>query len=396
MKRENGFFGKYGGAFVPEELAHVLSDLEEEFYKAMEDKTFLDQVDYYLKEYVGRENPLYFAENLTKELGGGKIYLKREDLNHTGAHKINNVLGQALLAKKMGKKKLIAETGAGQHGVAAATAAVLLNMECEIHMGAVDIEKQALNVYKMRLLGANVVSVDFGLKTLKEAVDSALIAWNNDLDNSFYLIGSAVGPHPYPTMVRDFQKIIGKEIKAQINLSEKRNPDYIIACVGGGSNAIGAFYEFINNKEVNLIGVEAAGEGLNTNKHSAAISLGKKGLLHGMKTKVLLDDDGNIKEVHSIAAGLDYPGVGPEHAYLESIKRVKYVAVTNEDAIEAFKYLSKTEGIIPAIESAHAVAYAIKLVKNLSKDKIVVINLSGRGDKDVKHIAKYLGEEIID
>jgi tryptophan synthase beta chain len=269
-------------------------------------------------------------------------------------------------------------------------------MECEIHMGAVDIEKQALNVYKMRLLGANVVSVDFGLKTLKEAVDSALIAWNNDLDNSFYLIGSAVGPHPYPTMVRDFQKIIGKEIKAQINLSEKRNPDYIIACVGGGSNAIGAFYEFINNKEVNLIGVEAAGEGLNTNKHSAAISLGKKGLLHGMKTKVLLDDDGNIKEVHSIAAGLDYPGVGPEHAYLESIKRVKYVAVTNEDAIEAFKYLSKTEGIIPAIESAHAVAYAIKLVKNLSKDKIVVINLSGRGDKDVKHIAKYLGEEIID
>jgi tryptophan synthase beta chain len=333
---------------------------------------------------------------MTENLNGAKVYLKREDLNHTGAHKINNVLGQALLAKKMGKKKLIAETGAGQHGVAAATAAVLLNMECEIHMGAVDIEKQALNVYKMRLLGANVVSVDFGLKTLKEAVDSALIAWNNDLDNSFYLIGSAVGPHPYPTMVRDFQKIIGKEIKAQINLSEKRNPDYIIACVGGGSNAIGAFYEFINNKEVNLIGVEAAGEGLNTNKHSAAISLGKKGLLHGMKTKVLLDDDGNIKEVHSIAAGLDYPGVGPEHAYLESIKRVKYVAVTNEDAIEAFKYLSKTEGIIPAIESAHAVAYAIKLVKNLSKDKIVVINLSGRGDKDVKHIAKYLGEEIID
>ncbi|HHV33527.1 MAG TPA: tryptophan synthase subunit beta [Acholeplasma sp.] len=389
-------FNDFGGQYVDEFILKGVKEVEKAYLKYKNDQSFIEEFNDLLFNYANRPSLLYYAKNMTENLNGAKVYLKREDLNHTGAHKINNVLGQALLAKKMGKKKLIAETGAGQHGVAAATAAVLLNMECEIHMGAVDIEKQALNVYKMRLLGANVVSVDFGLKTLKEAVDSALIAWNNDLDNSFYLIGSAVGPHPYPTMVRDFQKIIGKEIKAQINLSEKRNPDYIIACVGGGSNAIGAFYEFINNKEVNLIGVEAAGEGLNTNKHSAAISLGKKGLLHGMKTKVLLDDDGNIKEVHSIAAGLDYPGVGPEHAYLESIKRVKYVAVTNEDAIEAFKYLSKTEGIIPAIESAHAVAYAIKLVKNLSKDKIVVINLSGRGDKDVKHIAKYLGEEIID
>jgi len=389
-------FNDFGGQYVDEFILKGVKEVEKAYLKYKNDQSFIEEFNDLLFNYANRPSLLYYAKNMTENLNGAKVYLKREDLNHTGAHKINNVLGQALLAKKMGKKKLIAETGAGQHGVAAATAAVLLNMECEIHMGAVDIEKQALNVYKMRLLGANVVSVDFGLKTLKEAVDSALIAWNNDLDNSFYLIGSAVGPHPYPTMVRDFQKIIGKEIKAQINLSEKRNPDYIIVCVGGGSNAIGAFYEFINNKEVNLIGVEAAGEGLNTNKHSAAISLGKKGLLHGMKTKVLLDDDGNIKEVHSIAAGLDYPGVGPEHAYLESIKRVKYVAVTNEDAIEAFKYLSKTEGIIPAIESAHAVAYAIKLVKNLSKDKIVVINLSGRGDKDVKHIAKYLGEEIID
>jgi tryptophan synthase beta chain len=389
-------FNDFGGQYVDEFILKGVKEVEKAYLKYKNDQSFIEEFNDLLFNYANRPSLLYYAKNMTENLNGAKVYLKREDLNHTGAHKINNVLGQALLAKKMGKKKLIAETGAGQHGVAAATAAVLLNMECEIHMGAVDIEKQALNVYKMRLLGANVVSVDFGLKTLKEAVDSALIAWNNDLDNSFYLIGSAVGPHPYPTMVRDFQKIIGKEIKAQINLSEKRNPDYIIACVGGGSNAIGAFYEFINNKEVNLIGVEAAGEGLNTNKHSAAISLGKKGLLHGMKTKVLLDDDGNIKEVHSIAAGLDYPGVGPEHAYLESIKRVKYVAVTNEDAIEAFKYLSKTEGIIPAIESAHAVAYAIKLVKNLSKDKIIVINLSGRGDKDVKHIAKYLGEEIID
>ncbi|MFA7612492.1 MAG: tryptophan synthase subunit beta [Acholeplasmataceae bacterium] len=389
-------FNDFGGQYVDEFILKGVKEVEKAYLKYKNDQSFIEEFNDLLFNYANRPSLLYYAKNMTENLNGAKVYLKREDLNHTGAHKINNVLGQALLAKKMGKKKLIAETGAGQHGVAAATAAVLLNMECEIHMGAVDIEKQALNVYKMRLLGANVISVDFGLKTLKEAVDSALIAWNNDLDNSFYLIGSAVGPHPYPTMVRDFQKIIGKEIKAQINLSEKRNPDYIIACVGGGSNAIGAFYEFINNKEVNLIGVEAAGEGLNTNKHSAAISLGKKGLLHGMKTKVLLDDDGNIKEVHSIAAGLDYPGVGPEHAYLESIKRVKYVAVTNEDAIEAFKYLSKTEGIIPAIESAHAVAYAIKLVKNLSKDKIVVINLSGRGDKDVKHIAKYLGEEIID
>lgn len=389
-------FKEFGGKFVDEFILKGINEVEEAYLKYKDDEAFINEFNDLLYNYANRPSLLYYAKNITKDLGGAKVYLKREDLNHTGSHKINNVLGQALLAKKMGKKKLIAETGAGQHGVATATAAVLLNMDCEIHMGAVDIEKQALNVYKMRLLGAKVVSVTEGLKTLKEAVDSALITWSKDLNNSFYLIGSVVGPHPYPTMVRDFQKVIGKEIKEQMNLVENRNPDYVVACVGGGSNAIGAFYEFIDNPEVNLIGVEAAGKGIKTKMHSAALTLGKKGIIHGMQTKVLLEDDGSVSEVYSIAAGLDYPGVGPEHAYLKSINRVNYVSVTDVEAIEAFKYLSRTEGIIPAIESSHAVAYAIKLVKTLEKDKIVVINLSGRGDKDVRQIAKYLGEEIID
>jgi len=333
---------------------------------------------------------------MTTDLGGAKIYLKREDLNHTGAHKINNVLGQALLAKRMGKTKLIAETGAGQHGVATATAAALFGMECEIHMGAVDIEKQSLNVYKMKLLGANVVSVEFGLKTLKEAVDSALMAWSTELEHTFYLIGSAVGPHPYPTMVRDFQKVIGEEIKLQMFEKEKKLPDMVIACVGGGSNAIGAFYDFIKHPEVRLVGAEAAGRGVHTPDHAATITLGKEGIIHGMNTLCLFDEKGDIAPVYSISAGLDYPGVGPEHAFLHDIKRVKYVSITDDEAVHAFEYLSKVEGIIPAIESAHAVAEAIKRAPTLSKDQIIVVNLSGRGDKDVKQIARYQGHSLID
>ncbi|MFA5692659.1 MAG: tryptophan synthase subunit beta [Acholeplasmataceae bacterium] len=387
---------EFGGQYLEGNVLKAVLDVEKAYHKYQNDQDFLKEFNDLLTNYANRPSLLYYAKNMTEDLGGAKIYLKREDLNFTGSHKINNCLGQALLAKRMGKKKLIAETGAGQHGVATATAAALLNLECEIHMGAIDIEKQALNVYKMKLLGAKVVNVDFGLKTLKEAVDSALMAWSEDLDNTFYLIGSVVGPAPYPEMVRNFQKIIGEEIKKDINRLENRNPDYVVACIGGGSNAIGAFYEFIPNKEVNLIGVEAAGMGLHTKEHAATLTLGKTGVIHGMKTKVLLEDDNSISPVYSIAAGLDYPGVGPEHAYLQKINRVTYKSVTDLEAINAFKYLSKTEGIIPAIESSHAVSYAIKLAKSLPKDKIVVINLSGRGDKDVKQVARYLGEEIVD
>lgn len=389
-------FGKFGGQYLPPHILKAVKEVEDAYNRYKDDPDFLDELSFYLNEYANRPSKLYFAKNMTDDLGGAKIYLKREDLNHTGSHKINNVLGQALLAKRMGKKKLIAETGAGQHGVATATAAALFVMECEIHMGSVDIQKQALNVYKMELLGAKVVSVEFGLKTLKEAVDSALIAWSNELDHTFYLIGSAVGPHPYPMMVRDFQSVIGKEIKSQMLEKENRLPDYVIACVGGGSNAIGAFYDFISDTKVQLIGVEASGKGLETSKHAATMTLGKHGVIHGMYTKVLLEDNGDISPVHSISAGLDYPGVGPEHAYLEDIKRVTYLSATDEEAVVAFEYLSKIEGIIPAIESAHAVAYATKLAKTLSKDKIIVVNLSGRGDKDVKQIAAYRGLKLID
>ncbi len=389
-------FGSFGGQFVPGKILEAVKKVENAYEEAMKDPSFLEEYKKYLKEYVGRPSLLYEAKRLTEYLGGARIFLKREDLNHTGAHKINNVLGQALLAKRMGIKKLIAETGAGQHGVATATVAALLGMDCEVHMGAVDVEKQSLNVYRMKMLGAKVVVVEEGLKTLKEAVDSALFTWANELDTTFYLIGSAVGPHPYPTMVREFQKVIGEEIKAQIKAKENRLPDYVIACVGGGSNAIGAFYDFIQNPSVKLIGVEAAGEGIDTKRHAATMTKGKTGIIHGMQTKVLLEDDGSISEVYSISAGLDYPGVGPEHSYLESIRRVQYVPATDQEAVDAFMLLTKTEGIIPAIESAHAVAHAIKLAPTLPKENILVINLSGRGDKDVKQIARFLGDTLID
>lgn len=389
-------FGSFGGQFVPGKILDAVKKVEQAYDEAMKDPSFLEEYRQYLKEYVGRPSLLYEAKRLTEHLGGARIFLKREDLNHTGAHKINNVLGQALLAKRMGIKKLIAETGAGQHGVATATVAALMGMDCEIHMGAVDVEKQSLNVYRMKMLGAKVVVVEEGLKTLKEAVDSALITWANELDTTFYLIGSAVGPHPYPIMVREFQKVIGEEIKAQLQATEQRLPDYVLACVGGGSNAIGAFYDFIQNPSVKLIGVEAAGDGVDTKRHAATMTLGKTGIIHGMQTKVLLEDDGSISEVYSISAGLDYPGVGPEHSYLESIHRVQYVAATDQEAVDAFMLLTKTEGIIPAIESSHAVAYAIKLAPTLPKENILVINLSGRGDKDVKQIARFLGETLID
>jgi tryptophan synthase beta chain len=389
-------FGKFGGQFVPGPILVAVKEVEDAYNKYKDDPEFLEEFAFYLKEYANRPSLLYEAKNMTKKLGGAKIFLKREDLNHTGAHKINNVLGQALLAKRMGKTKLIAETGAGQHGVATATAAALFGMDCEIHMGAVDVIKQSLNVYRMELLGAKVVAVEAGLKTLKEAVDSALMKWSTELDKTFYLIGSVVGPHPYPTMVRNFQKVIGKEIKEQLAQKEKRLPDYVIACAGGGSNAMGAFYEFIEDKHVKLVGVEAAGKGLNTKEHAATMTLGQDGVIHGMNTRVLLEDNGDISPVHSISAGLDYPGIGPEHAYLQEIKRVEYVSATDEEAVLAFEYLSKVEGIIPAIESAHAVAYAMKLAPTLSQDQVIVINLSGRGDKDVRQIARYRNRKLID
>lgn len=389
-------FGKFGGQFVPDHILVAVKEVEEAYNTYKQDEAFRKELNELLNEYANRPSRLYYAKNMTEDLGGAKIYLKREDLNHTGAHKINNVLGQALLAKKMGKTKLIAETGAGQHGVATATAAVLLKMDCEIHMGAVDVEKQALNVYRMEMLGAKVVSVEFGLRTLKEAVDSALMTWANELEHTFYLIGSAVGPHPYPVMVKDFQSVISKEIKEQILAKEGRLPDCVVACVGGGSNAIGAFAAFLDDEDVELIGVEAAGRGLKTKDHAATMTLGQTGVIHGMQTKVLLEENGDISPVYSISAGLDYPGVGPEHAYLEEIKRAKYTSATDQEAIDAFLYLSRMEGIIPAIESSHAIAEVMKLAKTMRKDQIIVANLSGRGDKDVKQIAKYQGLDIVD
>jgi tryptophan synthase beta chain len=373
---------------------NAITELEIEFNKAINDKSFLDEYKYYLKEYSGRETPLYYAKALTEKYGGAKIYLKREDLNHTGAHKINNVLGQILLAKRMGKKRIIAETGAGQHGVATATVAAMFQMECEIFMGEEDIKRQALNVFKMKILGAKVNSITSGTGTLKDAVNAAMRDWVSNIDNTFYVIGSVMGPHPYPTMVRDFQRIIGDEARKQIMEKEGRLPDYIIACVGGGSNAMGIFYPFIKDKDVNLIGVEAAGLGLDTDKHAATINKGSLGVIHGMKTYVLQDEDGQIMPVYSISAGLDYPGVGPEHAYLKDTKRAEYVAVTDKEALEAFKELSLMEGIIPAIESSHAIAYTLKLAPKLSKDKIIIVNLSGRGDKDIDTVAKEMGVEL--
>lgn len=388
-------FGEFGGQYVPEAVMQALIELENEFNRAKNDEQFLEEYHYYLREYDGRPTPLYYAENLTRTLGGAKIYLKREDLNHTGAHKINNALGQVLLAKRMGKKRIIAETGAGQHGVATATVAALFGMECEIFMGAEDVQRQRLNVFRMELLGAKVRSVTSGSSTLKDAVNEAIKDWVEHIDNTFYLIGSAVGPHPYPLMVREFQKVIGEEAREQILQKEGRLPDYVLACVGGGSNAIGIFYPFVQDTQVRLIGVEAAGKGLDTNKHAATFNRGTVGIIHGMKTYLLQSPDGEITEPYSVAAGLDYPGVGPEHSYLKDIGRAKYESATDEEALAAFELLSRVEGIIPALESSHALAYAIKLAPKLSKDQIIIVNLSGRGDKDVQQVAKMKGIEEI-
>jgi len=379
---------------VPETVMNALIELEKEFNAAIQDEDFMQEYRYYLREYAGRPTPLYFAQNLTEKLSGAKVYLKREDLNHTGAHKINNVLGQILLAKRMGKKRVIAETGAGQHGVATATGAAMFGMQCEIFMGKEDVRRQALNVFRMRLLGAKVHSVESGTGTLKDAVNEAIRDWVTRIEDTFYVMGSVVGPHPYPTIVREFQKVIGEEARAQILEKEGRLPDYVIACVGGGSNAMGIFHPFYHDKQVKLIGVEAAGLGLETGKHAATMAKGSVGVLHGMKTLLLQDSEGQVMPVHSISAGLDYPGVGPEHAYYKEIGRAEYVAVTDREAVEAFVELSRTEGIIPALESAHAVAYALKLVPQLPKDKIVIVNLSGRGDKDVETVASLPEVEV--
>ena len=389
-----GRFGEYGGQYVPETLMNAVNEVEEAYNYYKNDPQFQAELDDLLKNYAGRPSLLYEAKKMTKDLGGAKIYLKREDLNHTGAHKINNVLGQVLLAKKMGKTRVIAETGAGQHGVATATAATLMDMECEIYMGKEDTDRQALNVYRMELLGAKVHPVTTGTMTLKDAVNETMREWANRMDDTLYVLGSVMGPHPFPTIVRDFQKVISKEIKEQILEKEGRLPDAVIACVGGGSNAIGAFYEFIPDKEVRLIGCEAAGLGVETEKHAATIAKGTQGIFHGMKSLFCQNEYGQIAPVYSISAGLDYPGIGPEHAMLAETGRAEYVPVTDDEAVDAFEYLSKTEGIIPAVESAHAVAYAKKLAPTLGKDKIIVVNISGRGDKDVAAIARYRGVEI--
>ncbi|MCI7805368.1 MAG: tryptophan synthase subunit beta [Oscillospiraceae bacterium] len=389
-----GKYGIYGGQYVPETVMNAVCELERAYEHYSKDKEFQEELKALYRDYAGRPSMLYYAEKMTKDLGGAKIYIKREDLNHTGSHKINNVLGQILLAKKMGKKRIIAETGAGQHGVATATAAALFNMECEVYMGAVDMERQALNVYRMQLLGSKVTAVTSGTSTLKDAVNEAMKDWATNIETTYYLIGSAMGPHPYPQMVRDFQKIISEEIKAQLLEKEKRLPDCVVACVGGGSNAIGAFYDFIGDESVRLVGAEAAGKGVETKYHAATLARGRDGIFHGMKSVFLQNYEGQIDEVYSISAGLDYPGIGPEHANLAKTGRADYVPVTDEEAVCAFEYLSKTEGIIPAIESAHAVAAALKIAPTMSKDQIMVINLSGRGDKDVYQIARYRGVNI--
>ena len=384
-----GYFGQFGGSFVPEPIQVLLDELEVTFEKYKDDPEFLAEFRHYLKDYSGRETPLYYAESLTEHLGGAKIYLKREDLNHLGSHKLNNVLGQILLAKRMGKKRVIAETGAGQHGVATAAAAAKFGMACDVYMGAEDVERQRLNVFRMEMMGATVHAVETGTRTLKDAVDAAFGAWMNDLE-AFYVLGSAVGPHPYPTIVHEFQKVISEESRRQILEKEGRLPDYVIACVGGGSNAIGAFSQYVADEEVKLVGVEAAGHGLDTDKHAATMTKGSVGIVDGMKTYAVFKEDGELAPVYSISAGLDYPGVGPEHAYFKDSGRVEYVAATDEEAVQALLLLSKTEGIIPAIESSHAIAEAVKRAPKLSKDEIIIINVSGRGDKDVAAIADYL------
>ncbi len=389
-----GRYGIHGGQYIPETLMHAVIELEKAYEYYKNDPQFNKELQELFHEYANRPSLLYYAEKMTKDLGGAKIYLKREDLNHTGSHKINNVLGQMLLAKKMGKKRVLAETGAGQHGVATATAAALMDMECTVYMGREDTERQALNVFRMELLGAKVVAVESGTKTLKDAVNEALRQWTANVNDTYYVLGSVMGPHPYPEMVRDFQSVIGKEVKAQMLEKEGRLPDVVMACVGGGSNAMGLFYDFIPDKEVQLIGVEAAGRGVNTAQTAATIARGSLGIFHGMKSYFLQDEYGQIAPVYSISAGLDYPGIGPEHAALYDSGRAQYVSATDDEAVAAFSYLSRTEGIIPAIESAHAIAYAQKLAPALPKDKIIVVNVSGRGDKDVAAIARYMGVDL--
>lgn len=389
-----GRYGIHGGQYIPETLMHAVIELEKAYEYYKNDPQFNKELQELFHEYANRPSLLYYAEKMTKDLGGAKIYLKREDLNHTGSHKINNVLGQVLLAKKMGKKRVLAETGAGQHGVATATAAALMDMECTVYMGREDTERQALNVFRMELLGAKVVAVESGTKTLKDAVNEALRQWTANVNDTYYVLGSVMGSHPYPEMVRDFQSVIGKEVKAQMLEKEGRLPDVVMACVGGGSNAMGLFYDFIPDKEVQLIGVEAAGRGVNTAQTAATIARGSLGIFHGMKSYFLQDEYGQIAPVYSISAGLDYPGIGPEHAALYDSGRAQYVSATDDEAVAAFSYLSRTEGIIPAIESAHAIAYAQKLAPTLPKDKIIVVNVSGRGDKDVAAIARYMGVDL--
>ncbi|MDI4645500.1 tryptophan synthase subunit beta [Cohnella hashimotonis] len=389
-----GRFGSFGGRYVPETLMNALYELEEAYNRYKDDPDFLAEVRYLLKQYSGRPTPLYYAERLTEHLGGAKIYLKREDLNHTGAHKINNTIGQAVLAKRMGKKKIIAETGAGQHGVASATVAALLGLECKVFMGEEDTKRQALNVFRMKLLGAEVVPVTSGTRTLKDACNETLRYWVSHVDDTYYILGSVTGPHPYPMMVRDFQRVIGLETKDQILESEGRLPDVIVAAVGGGSNAMGIFHPFVEDTSVRLIGVEAAGRGVDTDKHAATMTKGTPGVFQGSMSYVLQDEGGQVQEAHSISAGLDYPGIGPEHAYLKDIKRAEYVPITDAEALDALQLLSRKEGIIPALESAHAVAHTLKLAPTLPKDQIIVINLSGRGDKDVESIIGYLGGDL--
>lgn len=396
METNNGRFGIHGGQYIPETLMNAVLELEKAYNHYKNDPEFQKELQDLLNDYAGRPSRLYYAAKITADLGGAKIYLKREDLNHTGAHKINNVLGQALLAKKMGKTRLIAETGAGQHGVATATAAALMGMECVVFMGKEDTERQALNVYRMRLMGATVIPVTSGTATLKDAVSEAMREWTNRIDDTHYCLGSCMGPHPFPTIVRDFQAVISKEIKEQILEKEGKLPDAVIACVGGGSNAIGAFYNFIEDKDVRLIGCEAAGRGIDTFETAATINTGRLGIFHGMKSYFCQDKYGQIAPVYSISAGLDYPGIGPEHAHLHDIGRAEYVPVTDEEAVEAFEYLSRMEGIIPAIESAHALSCAMKLAPTMSKEQIIVVNISGRGDKDCAAIARYRGENIYD
>ena len=384
-----GRFGEFGGQYIPETVMTAVHELEKAYDKYKDDPEFNKELQELYHNYAGRPSMLYYAEKMTKDLGGAKIYIKREDLNHTGSHKINNVLGQILLAKKMGKKRIIAETGAGQHGVATATVSALMGLECEVYMGETDMKRQSLNVYRMNLLGAKVTGVASGTATLKDAINEAFRDWVSNIDTTFYCIGSVMGPHPYPTMVRDFQKVISAEIKAQLMEKEGRLPDCVVACVGGGSNAMGAFYNFIEDKSVKLVGAEAAGRGIDTPDHAATVAKGSLGIFHGMKSLFLQNEYGQIDPVYSISAGLDYPGIGPEHAYLNSIGRAQYVDITDEEAVCAFEYLSRTEGIIPAIESSHAVAAALKIAPTMDKDSILVINLSGRGDKDVYSIARY-------